>query len=162
MRVGNSKQAHLECEARGVSGEILSSAPQNHRPSGLEGTLGVIQFWFSLGAGSPQCPPSLTAAPLAPARIFLGLPVLAPFVRKSFLRSAVVMFPPHLTHVGFPQNKVCISYGTALSGLAGSEPVSSVTTVGTVCRHPAGHTGKAELTITGEPELDMDDHPSVW
>lgn len=94
VNLGNSnKQAHLECKARGKSGrnpqfgltesqEVrLGRAAQGHSPQ------------FPPSAGIPWCPPSRRLSRHQLTH-FRGLLFLALFVRKFFLKSAVVTFPP--------------------------------------------------------------------
>ena len=71
--LGNSKQIHLECKARGMSGSSPQLSPTESQAVRLGRGAWVIQPWFPPSAGIPLVP-SLTEALLAPVCTFLGLP----------------------------------------------------------------------------------------
>lgn len=66
---------------------------------------------------------------------FLGPPVLAPVVRKFFLKSASVTFPPKLNPPWvLTEESVRLLHLKTLCVQAEGDPVSSMTTIGTLCQ----------------------------
>lgn len=85
--LGNSKQIHLECKARGMSGRSPQFSPPGSQAVRLGRGAWLIQPRSPPSAGIPLLP-SLTLALLAP-----GPSVLTPFVRKYFPKSPIMTFP---------------------------------------------------------------------